>query len=146
MPIEPNRPDPAAESTLTELEDHAAFTYRHIGPDDAQISQMLGALGADSLDDLIENTLPRSIQMDGPLALPEAQTESAVLQRLREIADLNVLKHSMIGMGYHDTITPTGHSPQCPGKPRLVHRLYTLPGGNLPGTTGSYAEFSANDL
>ncbi len=106
MPIEPNRTAPAAKSALTELEDHAAFIRRHIGPDDAQISLMLGALGVDSLDVLIESTLPRSIQMDGPLALPEAQNESAVLHRLREIADLNILKHSMIGMGYHDTITP----------------------------------------
>jgi glycine dehydrogenase len=109
MPIEPNRTAPAAKSALTELEDHAAFMRRHIGPDEAQISRMLGALGVESLDALIKSTLPQSIQMDAPLALPEAQSESAVLHRLREIADLNILKHSMIGMGYHDTITLPTH-------------------------------------
>lgn len=95
------------ESPLTDLEDHAEFIRRHIGPDDEQISQMLSVLGVDSLDALIESTLPRSIQIDGPLELPAAQSEIATLNRLRGIADLNILKHSMIGMGYHDTITPT---------------------------------------
>jgi len=106
MPIESNRPDFAAESRLTDLEDHAAFARRHIGPDDAQIGRMLAMLGVDSLDELIKRTLPPSIQLDAPLALPEAQSETAVLRKLREIAKLNTLKHSMIGMGYHDTITP----------------------------------------
>jgi len=107
MPIEPNRPECNVKSPLTDLEDHAAFIRRHIGPDDAQIKHMLGALGLESLDALIESTLPRSIQVDGPLALPEAQSETATLQRLREIASQNILKHSMIGMGYHETITPS---------------------------------------
>ncbi|MGA9573382.1 MAG: aminomethyl-transferring glycine dehydrogenase, partial [Lysobacterales bacterium] len=106
MPTEVNRPDHAVESNLTDLEDHAAFARRHIGPDEAQIIRMLDVLGVDSLDDLTTSTLPRSIQMDGPLQLAEAQSEFAALERLREIASLNVLKHSMIGMGYHDTITP----------------------------------------
>ncbi|HEY5774741.1 MAG TPA: aminomethyl-transferring glycine dehydrogenase, partial [Xanthomonadales bacterium] len=107
MPIEPNRPERNVESPLTDLEDHAAFIRRHIGPDDAQIKHMLGVLGLESLDALIESTLPRSIQVDGPLALPEAQSETVALQRLRNIASQNILKHSMIGMGYHDTITPS---------------------------------------
>lgn len=106
MPTDTNQSDCAAESPLTQLEDHAAFIRRHIGPDEEQIKQMLDALGLDSLDSLIEQTLPRSIQLQEPLALPEAQTETAALNRLREIAELNTLKHSMIGMGYHDTITP----------------------------------------
>ncbi len=106
MPIEINRPSSNARSPLTDLEDHAAFIRRHIGPDDAQINRMLGVLGIDSLEALVETTLPRSIQMDGPLALPDAQSETATLARLRDIANLNILKHSMIGMGYHDTITP----------------------------------------
>ena len=107
MSIETNQTGCNLKSPLTDLEDHAAFIRRHIGPDDEQISQMLGELGVDSLDALIESTLPRSIQIDEPLALPTAQSETATLSRLRDIADLNTLKHSMIGMGYHDTITPT---------------------------------------
>ena len=107
MPTEINQLDCTLESPLTALEDHAAFVRRHIGPDDAQIKHMLDALGIDSLDALIESTLPHSIQTQGPLALPESQSEIAALGRLREIADLNTVKHSMIGLGYHDTITPT---------------------------------------
>ncbi len=106
MPIELNRPESTVESPLTDLEDHGAFIRRHIGPDDGQINQMLDMLGFDSLDKLIEATLPPSIQIDEPLALPKAQSESATLERLRGIAHHNILKHSMIGMGYHDTITP----------------------------------------
>jgi glycine dehydrogenase len=106
MPIESKRPDFPAKSRLTDLEDHAAFARRHIGPDDAQVSEMLGVLGLGSLDELVQRTLPPSIQLDAPLALPEAQGEFAALQKLRGIAELNTLKHNMIGMGYHDTVTP----------------------------------------
>jgi len=106
MPIESNRPDFPAKSRLTDLEDHAAFVRRHIGPDDAQVSQMLGVLGLGSLDELVQRTLPPSIQLDAPLDLPEAKGEFAALQKLREIAQLNTLRHNMIGMGYHDTVTP----------------------------------------
>ena len=107
MPFKLNRPEVTTQTPLTEFENHAEFIHRHIGPDETQISHMLGVLGIESLDALIKSTLPPSIQMDSPLALPEARSEHATLSRLREMADLNVLKHSMIGMGYHDTITPT---------------------------------------
>ena len=98
--------DSSVKSPITDLEDHGAFIRRHIGPDDEQISQMLGLLGFDSLDALIESTVPQSIYMNEPLALAKAQSESSTLSRLRDIAERNTLKHSMIGMGYHDTITP----------------------------------------
>ena len=107
MPIETDRPDNTVQSTLTDLEDHGEFIRRHIGPDDTQIQHMLNLLGFESLDKLIESTLPRSIQTNEPLALPVAQSEFSTLHRLRDIAGRNALKHSMIGMGYHDTITPT---------------------------------------
>ncbi len=103
----PTEPTPhAASSPLSELENHAEFIRRHIGPDDEQISHMLETLGEDSLDALVASTLPASIQTDEPLQLADAISESQALARLRDIAGLNVLKHSMIGMGYHDTITP----------------------------------------
>jgi glycine dehydrogenase len=106
MPTEPNQADNIIESPLTVLENRAEFVRRHIGPDETQISHMLEVLGVESLEALIESTLPPSIQLDEPLDLPEASSEIATLSRLRAIADLNVVKHSMIGMGYHDTITP----------------------------------------
>ena len=94
------------DSPIAQLEDQAEFVRRHIGPDETQIRHMLASLGIDSLDALIKETLPTAIQTDEPLDLPLAASETATLSRLRTIASLNILKHSMIGMGYHDTITP----------------------------------------
>ena len=107
MSMQSDKPESTMKSPLTELEDQAQFIRRHIGADEQQISEMLGTLGLDSLDALIESTLPPSIQLNEPLALAESKDEFTTLADLRKIADLNVLKHSMIGMGYHDTITPT---------------------------------------
>ena len=106
MQIEPKQADITEESPLTELENHADFIRRHIGPDETQINHMLATLGIDSLQALMESTLPTSIQIDEPLALPKAKSEVETLNIIREMANLNDLKHSMIGMGYHDTITP----------------------------------------
>ncbi len=106
MPNKFNHPGVVADSPLTELEDHAEFVRRHIGPSDAQINHMLDTLETESLDALIESTLPSTIRSNEPLELPGARNEITTLGSLREMASLNVLKHSMIGMGYHDTITP----------------------------------------
>ncbi|MGD9021906.1 MAG: aminomethyl-transferring glycine dehydrogenase [Lysobacterales bacterium] len=105
MPTEPTSKAPAT-SPLRALENHAEFVRRHIGPDDAQIAQMLNTLGVESLDALVAGTLPASIQASDPLQLPDALTEAEALARMREIAGQNVVQHNMIGMGYHDTITP----------------------------------------
>ena len=107
MSIEFDQAETTKESPLTGLENQAEFIRRHIGPDETQIRHMLDALDISSLDALVESTLPLSIQTETPLALPKASSEIATLNRLREIANQNVLKHSMIGMGYHDTVTPT---------------------------------------
>ena len=82
------------------------FVDRHIGPSDADIKEMLDAIGVDSLDALINETVPASIRMDGDLELPEALTETALLARARELAEKNKVFRSYIGMGYHGTITP----------------------------------------
>ena len=93
-------------SPLYELEDHGEFISRHIGPRDDDIQHMLEQVGAESLDELVASTLPPSIQTDEPLDLPDSQSEGQTLARLKEIASLNVVQHSMIGMGYNDTILP----------------------------------------
>jgi glycine dehydrogenase len=67
---------------------------------------MLSEIKLGSLDELVARTIPRSIRVDMPLDLPDAQTETAALAQLREIARLNKVQHSMIGMGYHETILP----------------------------------------
>ncbi len=99
-------PAPIDDSPLYGLEDHGEFIMRHIGPRDKDVEVMLQEVGASSLDELIESTLPPSIQISEPLDLPAAKTELDTLARLREMASLNRVQHSMIGMGYHETILP----------------------------------------
>nr|WP_042438233.1 aminomethyl-transferring glycine dehydrogenase [Sanguibacter keddieii] len=87
------------------------FVDRHIGPrtgtdgrDD--VAHMLGHLGYDSVDALIDAAVPASIRLDGPLDLPAARTETEVLADLRRLASQNETRVQMIGQGYWDTVTP----------------------------------------
>ena len=82
------------------------FEQRHIGPDDAQLAQMLRVIGMRSLDALIDAALPKTIRLAKPLQLP-AQSEHEYLDRLRDIASKNLRVRSFIGMGYYGTITPS---------------------------------------
>jgi glycine dehydrogenase len=83
------------------------FAPRHIGPSADERTAMLTAVGADSLDSLIDETIPASIRLKGPLNLPPAETEHQYLRRLSEVASRNQIFRSYIGLGYHDTITPS---------------------------------------
>ncbi len=91
---------------LAALEAADGFVGRHIGPRDHEIAAMLKAVGAESLDALIGQTVPAPIRSTGPLNLPPAIDEAGVLAELRELAGHNVLKRSLIGLGYHGTVTP----------------------------------------
>ncbi len=82
------------------------FVDRHIGPDTADVAEMVQAIGKSSLDDLIRATVPSAILRDRDLDLPPARTEAEALDDLRAMAAANTPLRSMIGMGYHDTITP----------------------------------------
>ncbi|NQY02910.1 MAG: aminomethyl-transferring glycine dehydrogenase [Halieaceae bacterium] len=89
---------------LFDLENHAEFVQRHIGPTPKQQQEMAQTIGYESLDALIDDTVPDSIRR--AMDLPSAQTEQAVIARLREIASKNVVNRSFIGTGYHNTYTP----------------------------------------
>jgi glycine dehydrogenase len=67
---------------------------------------MLEAVGASSLDALMDEVVPADIRLAAPLALAPAESEAAFLRRLRGIAARNTPSRSYIGMGYHDTVTP----------------------------------------
>ncbi len=91
---------------LADLENRAEFASRHIGPDEADVRQMLAAIGADSIETLVHETVPESIRSAEPLDLPDPMTEPEVIARLREMAGRNSVMTSLIGLGYYDTITP----------------------------------------
>jgi glycine dehydrogenase len=83
------------------------FAPRHIGPSPKQRDEMLAAIGVNSLEALIEEVVPRRIRLDRPLDLPSAESEQLFLRRLTELAQRNRTFRSYIGLGYHDTITPS---------------------------------------
>ena len=83
------------------------FAPRHIGPSPPDRDTMLQAIGAASLDALIDETIPSSIRLQEPLNLPPAESEHEYLQRLAAVAARNKVYRSYIGLGYHDTITPS---------------------------------------
>ncbi|WP_298597559.1 aminomethyl-transferring glycine dehydrogenase, partial [uncultured Zoogloea sp.] len=91
---------------LATLEQGDDFIRRHLGPCATELPAMLAALGVDSLDTLIGQTVPADIRLPAPLALGEPTPEHVALARLKGIAGKNVVKKSLIGMGYYDTITP----------------------------------------
>ncbi len=82
------------------------FVDRHIGPDAADEAAMLETIGAASMDALIRATVPAAILRSHPLAVPAARSEAEAIADLRAMAAANRPLRSMIGMGYHDTITP----------------------------------------
>ncbi|GII60754.1 glycine dehydrogenase (decarboxylating) [Sphaerisporangium krabiense] len=82
------------------------FATRHIGPSDAEQARMLQAVGYASVADLVAVAVPGMIRAEGPLRLPPAASETEAIAELRALAGRNRLLTSMIGLGYHDTITP----------------------------------------
>lgn len=86
--------------------DPRTFTDRHVGPRPSDLETMLAVVGADSLEDLIDQAVPAGIRSERPLELPEPLDEVEVLAELRGIVGRNRVLRSLIGLGYHDTITP----------------------------------------
>ena len=92
--------------SLRELEHHHAFIERHIGPNDAEIAQMLHAIGLDSLEAMTDAIVPGQIKSKQPLALPQSITEEEALAKIRTIARKNKVFKNYIGQGYYGTLTP----------------------------------------
>src|ERR1700675_3015970 len=83
-----------------------SFVERHVGPSEEELSEMLQQIGYDSLDSLIDATVPEAIRFDEKLDLPEPDTEFEVLRIFREIALKNQVAKSYLGLGYHACVTP----------------------------------------
>jgi glycine dehydrogenase len=88
------------------LEHPDKFVDRHIGPTEAEATEMLKVIGAESLENLIDETIPSHIRSDKELSLDEPVTEYRYFENLRNIAVKNKIFKSYIGMGYYPTRTP----------------------------------------
>ncbi len=82
------------------------FESRHIGPDSQQVKEMLNAVKASSLDELIDQTIPARIRLKKALNLPDAQSEFQFQNNFLRITGKNKIFKSFIGAGYYNTITP----------------------------------------
>ncbi|MGZ3480814.1 MAG: aminomethyl-transferring glycine dehydrogenase, partial [Myxococcaceae bacterium] len=83
-----------------------SFPLRHIGPDAADVTEMLRVVAAPSLQALVDQTLPATIRLRRALDLPPAVDEARLLEELEALAARNQVFKSFIGEGYHDTFVP----------------------------------------
>lgn len=88
------------------IEYQEQFRSRHIAPNQADTAQMLKKTGVNSLEELIEQTIPQQIRLKAPLNLPPAKSEFDYLNSLRQTASKNKVFKSFIGQGYYDVIVP----------------------------------------
>ncbi len=82
------------------------FQDRHIAPNHEDTAAMLQAVGVNTIDELIAQTVPQKIRLKKPLNLPKAKSEIEYLTSLKQTASLNKVYKSYIGQGYYDTLTP----------------------------------------
>jgi glycine dehydrogenase len=85
---------------------NGTFESRHLGPNEAEIEQMLKLIGADSIATLLNETIPPDIALQNELNLPDGISEHEFLTELQRISLKNKLYDTYIGLGYHPTITP----------------------------------------
>src|SRR5699024_6531336 len=83
-----------------------SFVLRHIGPRPENVSEMLKTIGADSIEQLMDETVPDDIRLDKPLDLPSALSETEFAEHLDLLAQKNKRFKTYIGMGYHATNLP----------------------------------------
>ncbi|MGB0497821.1 MAG: aminomethyl-transferring glycine dehydrogenase [Rubricella sp.] len=92
--------------TPTTYEPYDFANRRHIGPSPAEMAEMLEALGVSSLDELIDQAVPAGIRQADALSFGPALSEQEMLARMREVSKKNRVLTSLIGQGYHNTVTP----------------------------------------
>lgn len=94
---------PAFENSVFQL---GRFSRRHLGLDTTALSSMLSFLECDSMEKLLEQTIPESLRLKKELVLPPAASEEEALAELKELASRNQLRPTYLGMGYHGTLLP----------------------------------------
>ncbi|MEJ6589584.1 MAG: aminomethyl-transferring glycine dehydrogenase [Crocinitomicaceae bacterium] len=83
------------------------FTSRHIGPSSSEKKSMMDAIGVDSMEELISKTVPSQIRISEELKISDAMSENEFLIHMSSLAKKNKVFKSHIGLGYHETITPS---------------------------------------
>jgi glycine dehydrogenase len=83
------------------------FVNRHIGPREKDITEMLNKIGVQSLEELIDQTIPSNIRLDKPLNFSSGLTEREYYRKVLKLAKKNKVFNTYIGMGWYDTITPS---------------------------------------
>jgi glycine dehydrogenase len=97
---------PLQSNSASLLEHPDRFVDRHIGPDAQETSQMLEAIGYDSISAMIDTLVPADIRLKSALELEPVASEHEAMQQLRELAGRNQVLKSCIGMGYHNCFVP----------------------------------------
>jgi len=92
---------------MKEFDHPDKFVDRHIGPTEAELNEMAKVCGANSVDDLIDQTVPSNIRLKEHLALNQPVNEHIFLEDLKNISLKNKVYKSYIGMGYYPSILPT---------------------------------------
>jgi glycine dehydrogenase len=98
---------PNLDLKLEDLDIFHGFIRRHIGPSEEDETAMLAELGMKNLDELLDKVVPESIRRRKELEVKASISERQVLNRMYQISTRNLLFKSFIGMGYHNTHTPT---------------------------------------
>ncbi|MDC1022057.1 aminomethyl-transferring glycine dehydrogenase [Schleiferiaceae bacterium] len=83
-----------------------SFAYRHIGPKAVDVDQMLSTIGIDSIETLIDETIPKAIRAEKDLDLSESMTEAEFGEHIAALGEMNTEFKTYIGMGYHPTVLP----------------------------------------
>ena len=82
------------------------FSDRHIGPREHDINSIMKDVGVKSIDELINQTIPKHIQLNSEMNLPKPLSENRFIEHMKELANKNKCYRSYIGMGYYNTILP----------------------------------------
>ena len=92
--------------TPTDYDPYDFANRRHIGPSPEEMAEMFETVGVKDLDDLINQTVPQSIRQAAPLDFGKPKSERELIWHLRKVAGRNKVFTTMIGQGYHGTVTP----------------------------------------
>ena len=109
---------------MFDLQHPDKFTDRHIGPNEKELAEMLKVIGVNSLEQLIDETIPEDIRSENDLNIPAALSEYDYLKMLKTVAAKNKVLKTYIGQGYYAPVVP----------PVILRNLFQNPGWYTPYT------------